>query len=508
MQQLSGMDAAFLALETPAVTGHVGGLAILDPSNAPRPLTLDRLTALLAQRLHLVPLLRRRLVEVPFGVDQPYWVDDPDFDLEFHVRELAIPAPGNDQQLCEQISRLHSRPLDRARPLWEMYLISGLAGGRMAVYTKIHHAAIDGVAGAELMTTLLDLTREGRVIADVPDYDPEPLPRRAGLLLRAAVTAGSHPRRAVRVTTNLLRFAPTLTQMATPFVRGLISRGEHDGGVIATAGPAPATRLNRPITAHRRFAFRTVSLADVKEIKNAVGVTVNDVFVAVSAAAIRRWLLDHDDLPDAPLVAMLPVALKVPRQGETPGNRVSAMFSAIPTHLADPIERLKVANEATVVAKAQQAAIPEGLVEDVTEFFAPALAARAARLASSMSLTSRIRPVNVVLSNVPGANIQVYLAGAEVLTYYPVSVVVVGVGLNITVQSYNGGLHFGLIACRELVPDLERMADYIVEETEQLLSLVRRQPPADPFPAEAEVIRLPDAAEQTTPSGSSPGGRP
>ncbi len=499
MQQLSGMDAAFLALETPAVTGHVGGLAVLDPSNAPQPLTLERLTELIGQRLHLVPLLRRRLVEVPFGLDQPYWADDPDFDLEFHIRELAIPSPGSDQQLCEQISRLHSRALDRARPLWEMYLISGLAGGRMAVYTKIHHAAIDGAAGAELMTTLLDLTREGREFTDIPAYEPQSLPNRAGLLLRAAATVGSHPRRAVRVTTNLLRFAPTLAQMATPFVRGLISRGEHDGGIIATAGAAPATSLNRPITAHRRFAIRTVSLADVKEIKNAVGVTVNDVFVAVSAAAIRRWLVDHNELPDAPLVAMLPVALKVPRAGDTPGNRVSAMFAAIPTHLEDPIDRLRMANEATVVAKAQQAAIPDGLVEDVGEFFAPALAARAARLASSMSLTSRIRPVNVVLSNVPGANIQAYLAGADVLAYYPVSVVVEGVGLNITVQSYNGGLHFGLIACRELVPDVEKIADYIVDETARLLELLRGAAPAeDPFPAGPTVVTLPDAAPAPT----------
>jgi len=430
MQQLSGMDAAFLALETPAVTGHVGGLAILDPSNAPEPLTLERLTRVMDQRLHLVPLLRRRLQEVPFGLDQPYWVDDPDFDLEFHIRELALPAPGSDQQLCEQISRIHSRALDRARPLWEMYLITGLAGGRAAVYTKIHHSAIDGAAGAELMTTLLDLTREGREFTDIPDFAPGKLPGRANLLLRAAATAGSHPRRAVRVTTNFVRFAPVLAGMAAPFVRGLMSRGEVDGGEFTSGvGQAPPTSLNQPVTAHRRFAFRTVSLADVKEIKNAVGVTVNDVFVAVSAAAIRRWLIDHNELPEAPLVAMLPVALKVPRTGDTPGNRVSAMISTIPTHLANPIDRLKVANDATVIAKAQQAAIPEGLVEDVTEFFAPALAARAARLASSMSLTSRLRPVNVVLSNVPGANIQAYMAGAEMLTYYPVSVIVEGVGL-------------------------------------------------------------------------------
>lgn len=501
MQQLSGMDAAFLALETPAVTGHVGGLAILDPAQAPEPLTLERLSMLISERLHLVPLLRRRLIEVPFGLDQPYWTDDPDFDLEFHIRELALPSPGNDQQLCEQISRLHSRALDRARPLWEMYLISGLAGGRLAVYTKIHHAAIDGAAGAELMTTLLDLTREGREFTDVPEYRPDPLPSRAGLLARAAVTAGSHPRRAVRVTTNLIRFAPTLAQMAKPFVQGLINRGEVDGGSFtAGVGQAPPTILNQPITAHRRFAVRTISLDEVKEIKNAVGVTVNDVFVGLCSAALRRWLQDHDDLPEAPLVAMLPVALKAAREGDTPGNRVSAMFAPIPTNVEDPIGRLKVANDATTVAKAQQAALPDGLIDDVTGFIAPALAARAARLASSLSITSRTHPLNVVLSNVPGANIPVYLAGCDVIYYYPVSVIVEGVGLNITVQSYNGGLHFGLIACRELVPDLERMADYIVEETEILLKLVRADNSDSQYPN--ETITLPDAASSSEPAGS------
>jgi WS/DGAT/MGAT family acyltransferase len=374
-----------------------------------------------------------------------------------------------------------------------MYLISGLAGGRLAVYTKIHHAAIDGAAGAELMTTLLDLQREGREFGDVPEYRPDPLPSRAGLLARTALTVGNHPRRALRVTSDLVRFTPTLAQMARPFVRGLLNRGEVDGGEFtAGVGQAPPTSLNQPITAHRRLAIRTISLDDVKEIKNAVGVTVNDVFIELSATAIRRWLQDHNELPDAPLVAMLPVALKTERTGDTPGNRVSAMFAPIPTNIEDPIGRLKVANDATIVAKAQQAALPEGLVEDVTSFFAPALAARAARLASSLSLTSRMRPVNVVLSNVPGANIPVYLAGCDVLYYYPVSVIVEGVGLNITVQSYNGGLHFGLIACRELVPDLEQMADYIVEETETLLRLVRGDAGATQYPD--ETITLPDTS--------------
>ena len=162
MQQLTGLDAAFLALETANSTGHVGGVCILDPTDAPKRLDLETLTELMAQRIALVPVLRRRLMHVPFGLDQPYWIDDPDFDIEYHVREIALPHPGSDAQLTEQISRLHARPLDRRRPLWEIYLITGLADDRLAVYTKVHHSAIDGVSGAELLTILLDLTPEGR----------------------------------------------------------------------------------------------------------------------------------------------------------------------------------------------------------------------------------------------------------------------------------------------------------------------------------------------------------
>src|SRR5664279_2313238 len=161
MQQLSGLDAAFLALEGPNMFGHVGSLCVIDPTTAPQPITLDRLTREVAARLHLVPPFRRRLVQVPFGLDQPYWIDDPDFDIEFHVRELALPAPGDDRQLTEQAARLHSRPLDRTRPLWELYLIGGLAGGRVAVYTKVHHAAIDGVSGNDLLAALLDRSPQG-----------------------------------------------------------------------------------------------------------------------------------------------------------------------------------------------------------------------------------------------------------------------------------------------------------------------------------------------------------
>lgn len=474
MQQLSGLDAAFLAMENSAVTGHVGSLCLLDTADTP--VDLARLTRLMAERLPFVPVLRQRLVEVPFGLDQPYWVDEPDFDLEFHLREIALPAPGSDRQLHEQVARLHARALDRARPLWEMYLISGLGGGRTAVYTKVHHAAIDGVAGAELLTQLLDLTPEGRSLPAAPAHEPEPVPGAASLLLRAALTLGGHPRRAARVITGLARAVPAAAVLAAPLVRGALGWGERDGGVIVAAGTAPATRFNRPITPHRRFAARTLRLDEVKEVKNAFGVTVNDVFGAVCAGALRRYLDGHGELPDAPLVAMMPVALTDPGGDGGAGNRVSAMYTPIPTHLADPAERVAAAHAATRLAKAQHAMLPPGLVDDVSSFFAPALAARGARVAAAAGLLSRLHPFNVVLSNVPGAAVPVYLAGARLLAVHPVSVVTEGVGLNITVQSYHGGMHFGLVACRELVPDLDDLAGLLVTEFDELLALARSRP--------------------------------
>ncbi len=218
MQQLTGLDAAFLAMETSAVFGHVGSVCVLDPSTAPEPLTLERLTSLIERRLHLIPPFRRRLVSVPLGLDQPYWIEDPDFDVEFHVRELALPQPGDDRQLADQAARLHARPLDRSRPLWELYLIHGLAGGRQAVYTKVHHAAIDGVSGNDILAAVLDLTPEGRDDDDPTPWTGDKVPGSLGLLARSAVSLAGHPVRAARVSYGLARSLPSLASTLRPRV--------------------------------------------------------------------------------------------------------------------------------------------------------------------------------------------------------------------------------------------------------------------------------------------------
>jgi diacylglycerol O-acyltransferase / wax synthase len=472
MQQLTGLDAAFLALETANSTGHVGGVSILDPRDAPAPLTLARLTEVLNDRLPLVPVLRRKLLNVPLGLDQPYWVDDPNFDIEYHVREIALPRPGSDAQLTEQVARLHARPLDRSRPLWEIYLITGLARRRAAVYTKIHHSAIDGASGAELLTVLLDLTPDGRELPASKPFAPARPPGPAALMALAAGRLAWRPVQTMQITNELVRVLPTLAPAFNALVGGMLGLNRGDGEVIPTApGRAPATPFNRTITSHRRLALRSVDLDKVKTVKNAFGVSVNDVVMAMCAGALRRWLADHEALPESPLIAMIPVSVRDPASKGALGNKVSAMLATLPTNAADPAQRVEIVHAATKTAKAQQAVIPQGLVDQVSDFALPALTARAARVVFATGVLHRSPPFNLCISNVPGPNVPVYLCGAKLLAHYPVSVITDGQGLNITLVGYLGRLHFGLVSCRELVPDLDVLADYLVEELDVLLKV-------------------------------------
>jgi WS/DGAT/MGAT family acyltransferase len=322
------------------------------------------------------------------------------------------------------------------------------------------------------MTVLVDLTPEGEKQPPVTDFKPEPAPSAANMLARAAASIATRPVSAARIATGMGRALPLVGSYLSPYVGAFLGRGDRDGEVIATApGLAPRTPFNDEVTMHRRFAMRSVDLDDVKTVKNAFGVSVNDVVMAMSAGAVRHWLIDHDALPEAPLVAMIPVSVRDEASKSKLGNKVSAMFASLPTHLDDPVSRLHAVHEATKVAKAQQAAIPPGLVENVTDFAPPALVARAARVAFAMGLPRRIPPYNLVISNVPGPNVDLYLGGAKVLANYPVSVVTDGQGFNITVNSNSGQMHFGLIGCRELVPDIDVIAGYLVDELDKLSKL-------------------------------------
>ena len=471
MQQLTGLDGAFLAMETHSVFGHVGSVAILEPLE---PLTLASVVRRVEERLPLLPQFRRRLVGVPLGLDQPWWIEDPDFDIDYHVREIALPEPGDDAQLAEQAARLHARPLDRKRPLWESYLISGLEGGRQALYTKVHHAAIDGVSGNDLMYALLDLTPEGRDEVPEENFTPERSPGKGYLLARSALALTGHPVRAARLVGQLAvrapRFAPSITgSIPLPRALDVLLRGPQHKPLSAPGLRAPKTPFNAPITQHRRWAFCDVPLAEVKAVKNAAGATVNDVVMALCAGALRRWLIEHDALPEGPLLAAVPVSIRSESEKGTGGNRISTMIAALPTHLEEPKSRLDAAHEAMLIAKDTHGALPADLLSDVTQFAMPALAGQAARIAARLRMVERISPFNLFVSNIPGPPVPLYFHGAKLLGYYPLSAIADGQGLNMTVISCNGNLNFGLVACRDLVPDLNELARFVQEESARLL---------------------------------------
>ncbi len=458
MRQLTGLDASFLNFETPSTPLHVASVAILDGAAA----DYESLRAHLEDRLHLLPPFRWRLVDVPFGLDHPYWLDDPHFDLEFHLRRIALPNPGDSRQLAEQVARIHARPLDRSRPLWELYYIENVEGGDVAVLTKMHHASIDGVSGAEILTTLLDTVPD-------PDSPPPPTdepraartPTQYEMLLRGGFGLLTRPAHAWRTVRHTVQALPAIGRQVSAAM-ALLEPGER-----ALARPkvqAPPTPFNATITPHRRFAYGSVSLDTVKAIKNARGTTVNDVIMAACAGALRRYLLDRDALPDRQLQAMVPVSVRTADDEGAMGNRVTSLVALLPTDVEDPLERLDRMHTAMQVAK-ERDAVPAGLLADYTEFATPAVAARAARAVARLRLANRFRtPVNLVISNIPGPPVPLYYAGARLKSLYPVSAIVDGIGLNITVQSYMGSLDFGLVSCRQLVPDLWELLELVQDE--------------------------------------------
>ena len=490
MQQLSALDTAFLSMETARQFGHVCSLVVLDSStSASGDIHADLIRAFEA-RQHLLGVYRRKLAMVPLDLDRPYWVDDPDLDLDFHIRALALPAPGNDEQLGEQVARIIARPLDRSRPLWEWYVITGMAGGRVGVLTKLHHATIDGASGVELIQLLLETEPDAPpppASRALERWVPESPPSAAALLARTAIGYATRPQKMVELQVQLLRTAAKLTgnpvfrQMAfaaMPGLRALRRRaGEPRDGTVPptlTTGAAPPAPWNRTISAHRRFAFRTLRLADAQAIKQSLGVTVNDVVLALCASALRRYLEGRDALPKEPLVAMVPISVRQQASRGEFTNRVTGTLVPIHTDLADPVARVRAVHDSMAAAKELNEAIPASILTDVTEFVPPALAAQASRLSSRIRMADRMKPpFNLTISNVPGPRVPLFLGGAAMEHFYPVSVVAEGQGLNMTVQSYLDNLDFGLVADRELVPDLWDLCDGLSEAMEELLAAAK-----------------------------------
>ncbi len=457
MQRLSGLDASFLYFETRSQLLHVCGLIVLDVSEMPDGYSFGALRDELSRRITAMPPFRRKLHDSLLNVDHPVWVEDEEFDIDHHLHRVGIPAPGGDHELAELCAHLAGQPIDRSMPLWQMYVIEGLQDGRVAVFAKMHHSTVDGVTGANMLSQLCTLTPED------PDLDEELVGQSAGgsgaleLAVGGALSRLATPWRLASLLPGTLGVLPSWINRA------------RKGLAMPAPFTAPRTPFNRTITGHRSISFASVDLADVKRVKNAFGTTVNDVVLAVCSTALRKYLDGLDALPRKPLIAMVPMSVHAAES--RPGtNRVSGMFMSLATDIDDPVGRLEAIRDANTVAKDHTDALDANLLTDWAQFAAPSVFGSAVRMYSRLRLSER-HPVvhNLVVSNVPGPNFPLYFLGAKIEKMMPMGPVFHGAGLNCTVMSLDGRLHFGFIGCKDLVPDPWLLANAVEDALAELV---------------------------------------
>jgi WS/DGAT/MGAT family acyltransferase len=452
MEQLSGLDASFLYLETPSLHMHIAMTMVFDPSTVPGGYSFERMKGLMAERVLDSPVFRRRLIKVPFGLGHPVWVDDPGLDIDYHIRLAALPGPGGLHQLADLAGDIAGHQLDRARPLWEMWFVEGLAGGRIGLITKMHHSTVDGVSGAELLSALFDLEPQ-------PQPQPEPeashpgrpaderIPSGLELMSHAVATRTMHP---FEITRDIVRTGYRVLNVRR--VR-LDSHGGTGRDKAALPLSAPRTSFNAALTWRRSVALSAIGLDDVKRLKNATGTTVNDVVLAVCTGALRSFLLDGDELPDKPLVAVVPVSVRPDGNAHKGSNQVSSMFVQLPVDLDGPLDRLTAIHDGTRGAKEEHNALGPDMLINWAEYSTQNVFSGAARLYSWLRLADRHRPIaNLVISNVPGPDFPLFLGGAEMESGFPLGPVMDGMGVNITIMSYRGILHWGIMACPDSIP--------------------------------------------------------
>jgi diacylglycerol O-acyltransferase len=419
MRRLTSLDAFFLATEDERTVANVSALAILERKRANgRRLTRDAVKSLFAQRRHLLPPLRWQLAEVPLGVAHPSWVDGP-VDLDFHIREFALAAPGDDAALAEQVARLAAEPMTRSRPLWEAYLIHGLSGDRVALLIKLHHAAVDGVSGGEILGTLLDESPHDREVPPAPAPQTESVPNRLGMLVRGLTDIPRQQLAAVSAVrpalTHLDKVATIRSLPGVSEIAGLASRFLLGSRAESTTSPemvAPRTAFNARITPNRSLALVSLPLPEVLQLKEAHGTTVNDIVVALCAGALRTWMAAKEELPDERLVAMVPVSVRTAAERGTFGNKVATMVVALPTDEADPIGRIHACRDSLLEAKEQQKAQPPNLMQQANDLVPPMLFGPVMRTVLRLASARSLNPAaNVVISNVPGPRTPLYCAG-------------------------------------------------------------------------------------------------
>lgn len=494
MKHLSGLDATFLHLETPEMPMHVGSLNVLDLPKGYKGDFYEDAKQFMASRIHLADVFTRKLALMPFDMTNPVWVEDDDIDLDYHVRHISLPRPGTNRQLQQYVARLHSSLIDRSRPMWEFYIIDGLKSGQVALYTKVHHAGIDGQAGVEVGKAIFDLEATGRVVKP-----PRSRPRGSGYQLGMAELASAALRNTAQQYVKLFKMAPAIVRA----ISGLAKPDEKAAEKLTTTAPkkfnlfAPRTSLNVSITNQRTFAGRTISLAETKYIAKHFGVSLNDVVMATVAGALRHYLADNNELPAKPLVAGVPVSLREAGD-DTANNQASMILVSLATDITDPLQRLKAINASSTASKSTMNRFKAVILDDFPTFAAPWLVSGIASMVGRSGLVNMLPPAaNVAISNVAGAPFPMYFAGALVTCYYPVSIASHGTALNVTVQSYNGRMDYGLIACRRAVPDITEIGDYLLAEHKLLMELTQKHPSVAgaPAPKPAAVVEAPADAE-------------
>ena len=463
MDRLSGLDASFLYLESGAQLMHVCGLIVVDPDTIPGGYNFDDFKKELSRRVSDVAMFNRKLKLVPGGIDFPVWVLDEEFDIDRHVHRLAVPAPGGDRELSEVAGHLAGIPLDRSRPLWEMYVIEGLASGQVVVFSKMHHSSVDGVSGSNMISYLCSLEPDAPPLDSADPSAPahHRVPSDLELVGRGLVSNVTKPWQMARLV------APTVRTLSETVSRA------RSGTAMAAPLTAPRTSFNGTITGHRSIAFTDVSLDDIKEIKNAIpGATVNDVVLALSGGALRRYLLDRGELPETSLLASVPVSVR--SESKRAGrNQVSTIFCKLGTDVEDPRERITEMSVANANAKDHHKAVPADTLQEWAEFAAPRTFGLAVRMVSDLRLAERAPVIhNLVISNVPGPPVPLYFMGARIEALYPLGPVFHGAGLNLTVMSNNGEMHIGAIACRELMPRVWDLVDQFPIELKAMKSAV------------------------------------
>jgi diacylglycerol O-acyltransferase len=450
--QLSHLDVVFLQAETPSTPMHTGGVVIFE-----KPLDFDRVRETIESRLHLVPRFTQRLVEVPFGLSFPFWVEDPDFDLSFHLRHAALPAPGTDEQLCDYAARLISRQLDRSKPLWECYVVDGLEGNRSAIVIKTHHAMVDGISSMDVATALFDFDPNQQNPSPSKKLRREPLPSTPSLVQRALVEQAK----------TFLDFGRTVrTAAAAP--RRLLETGAQVASVVASAAvsifkPAGPSTLNVRPGLHRRYAFVRSTLQTFKDIKNVAGATVNDVVLTVCADALGKMFRSRGEATEGrTLKVMVPVSVRGEEGHMALGNDIVAVFPDLPIGKMPPFDRLKLIHDQMADVKESRKALAADYLVNVTRWSPATLHALAARVAS------RTRFMNLVITNVPGPQQPLYCTGVKMLAPYAVIPLAASQSLAVGITSYDGGIFFGLSADRDSNPDLRQLARYLDESIVEL----------------------------------------